>query len=402
MITAIHNAPSLEKLVFTNAAVKITDIELIHSKATKLKHLEFTDVGIYTDDKDHQVTYQPTAYLEVFALQNITPVELNEGYQRADEAIKNCISYIGRKYPQVRQLYLNLESIRYMLGEIEDKESITKCMAAALKNMKNLEVYSVDFASRSTFDVMESSNVQLNHLGFLISTNDLIEEMFTSMQTGSAVSTISSLLIAFTEFIDVSAISQRLIDVCLNLQHITSLQINCKVCINTTILLIDIIQSLTMLEGLVIGDVMIRGETTDVQLHSKLSTIRTGRLESICLTYGVYPPGELKDLNLSLDFVLRSCSNLNDIEFSAEEIRGQGIIDLDFTTNHLLSNIKLEMTGCKYFTFHHEFGKYWKNMNEQITQTDITMEDNEDLPYFVNLAWDHTKYVDLQLTGCEL
>lgn len=41
--------------------------------ATKLKHLEFIDVCIYTDDSDDQVNQHQAACLEVFALENITP-----------------------------------------------------------------------------------------------------------------------------------------------------------------------------------------------------------------------------------------------------------------------------------------------------------------------------------------
>lgn len=37
LIKAINNTPPLEKLVYTNAAVKIADMENLHAAATKLK-----------------------------------------------------------------------------------------------------------------------------------------------------------------------------------------------------------------------------------------------------------------------------------------------------------------------------------------------------------------------------
>lgn len=54
LIKLIHNAPSLMKLVLVRPEVKIADLENLHASATKLKHLEFTDVGMFASDGAEQ------------------------------------------------------------------------------------------------------------------------------------------------------------------------------------------------------------------------------------------------------------------------------------------------------------------------------------------------------------
>lgn len=66
LIQAIHNAPSLEKLVFANeAVVKIEDIESLHAAATRLKHLELISIYLCSDgnEADNQAHYHPVQNL---------------------------------------------------------------------------------------------------------------------------------------------------------------------------------------------------------------------------------------------------------------------------------------------------------------------------------------------------
>lgn len=73
MIQAIHNAPLLTKLVLVEAAIMIADLEDLHASATKLKNVEFLDVGIYASDAvdGDQALYQPAEAVNSFSLTNI-------------------------------------------------------------------------------------------------------------------------------------------------------------------------------------------------------------------------------------------------------------------------------------------------------------------------------------------
>lgn len=81
-----------------------------------------------------------------------------------------------------------------------------------------------------------------------------------------------------------------------------------------------------------------------------------------------------------------------------------GGIDLDFKQNHLLQFIQLDMPECRYYTFDHELGKLWKNLDQEVKQQEITPpgQENRFLYYFVNLAWDITKDIEIQLSKCRL
>lgn len=50
LIQAIKNAPSLETLNVKNSVIKIADVEDLHARATKLKHLILNDVWIFKND----------------------------------------------------------------------------------------------------------------------------------------------------------------------------------------------------------------------------------------------------------------------------------------------------------------------------------------------------------------
>lgn len=67
LMKVIHDAPSLEELVIRHLILKITDIKNLHVGATKLKHLEFRDVDMYTKDLvENQTQYFPSEILESF------------------------------------------------------------------------------------------------------------------------------------------------------------------------------------------------------------------------------------------------------------------------------------------------------------------------------------------------
>lgn len=111
-IQVIHSAPSLENLLLGCAMIKIADVENLHARSTKLKHLGFMNVDIYTNDVENQIVNHPSDTLKSFSIKYISPIQppgAEEEQQTIDGAIKNWISYIGRKYLQLRdlRLYLN-------------------------------------------------------------------------------------------------------------------------------------------------------------------------------------------------------------------------------------------------------------------------------------------------------
>lgn len=66
LIKAIQKAPPLEKLRVTNAA----DLEDLHARATKLKHLQFANVDIYFYGRlQSQAVYRPAESIELFSVQ---------------------------------------------------------------------------------------------------------------------------------------------------------------------------------------------------------------------------------------------------------------------------------------------------------------------------------------------
>lgn len=83
-------------------------------------------------------------------------------------------------------------------------------------------------------------------------------------------------------------------------------------------------------------------------------------------------------------------------------IRARGVIDLDFRQSHSLQKIHINMPNCRYYTFDHESGKFWRNINDQIIQTGVTRrEQDQNLRFSINLAWDTTKDIDIQLAGVD-
>lgn len=117
---ALRNALSLEKLVFSGyAAISITDIEALHAAATRHKHLELINLTTYTDNAaENQVQqYHPSNALLTFKLKNVRTKRLivvdgvivEEEHLTFDIGHTTWISYIGRKYPQLQSLSLDME-----------------------------------------------------------------------------------------------------------------------------------------------------------------------------------------------------------------------------------------------------------------------------------------------------
>lgn len=111
----------LEKLVLRYAAFTIADIENFHAAATKLKHLEFKNLAIYTEDAAiNQNHPYPTANLEYFSLTtDSAPIQqiTHGGAASANtifvDTIGAWILYIGMKYPYLQDLHLKDLALQY-------------------------------------------------------------------------------------------------------------------------------------------------------------------------------------------------------------------------------------------------------------------------------------------------
>lgn len=144
-------------------------------------------------------------------------------------------------------------------------------------------------------------------------------------------------------------------------------------------------------------DEIFYSKVLDIQVSRSLKLVRFGRVI-------IEEDGQsMKKLDLVLSFVLQSCPYLKKFKLIGAKTNARGVLKLDFRENHLLQHINLDMPNCRYYTFYHEFGKFSRNVNEQIMQDHIiTQEQEQDLSFIVNLAWDTSMDIDIQLAGCGL
>lgn len=82
-------------------------------------------------------------------------------------------------------------------------------------------------------------------------------------------------------------------------------------------------------------------------------------MESICLERPLIQDGDksIKKANLRFSSILGSCPNLKGIKIKDSSIRARGGINLDFREHHFLHYVELDFFDCRYYDFHHEFGK---------------------------------------------
>lgn len=63
----------------------------------------------------------------------------------------------------------------------------------------------------------------------------------------------------------------------------------------------------------------------------------------------------------------------------------------------------MRVSGSQYYTFEHEPGKYWRNVNDEIFLEEVPLEKKRIRYYYnVNLAWNTTKDIKVELAGCAL
>lgn len=396
LIKALRNTPSLKDLTLTNAVIRIKDAEELHSRVTTLKHLKFNRVCIFQsddveyefDEKETKAHYTPSEILELLSMQDMEAAKNN--------AINNWISYVGHKYPKLRELDLGLRHDY----DLDGKESAKDSLVEALGNMKRLTRYSVDVApiTKATFDVMKANDIQLDHFGFSVYTNDPAQT-FAPIQAAQSVSSVSSLAMKCNAGTNISILNDSLMNLYLNLNNLTSLEITCFSNSAPT-LIVYVLQNLCMLKSLVLKEIKIPEEENDNLFYNKLSDVHEGRLESVRLAYrDSYTTVSTFKSNQLLAFVVQSSPKLKRFELSASnKFSANGNIYLDFRGNLFLRFVKIDLPNCQYYTFHHQFGKYWKNINDQIMQEGFTRETGGSFSFCVNLAWNTGGNVELQLS----
>lgn len=182
------------------------------------------------------------------------------------------------------------------------------------------------------------------------------------------------------------------------MNNLTVFEFNSEHSHNSSNLHVSIIQHLPALKSLEFNKMSVHNQGI-VDSNEDLATISTG-LESVRISQFLVEPGGdafLYDINLLFKFVPKSRLNLKKLELDTCDIFDDGGITLDCTRNQSLQQIKLDMPRCQYYKFHHESGNYWRNTNEEI----IIDKDNFKMRgYFVELAWDTSRNIEVQLSGC--
>lgn len=143
-------------------------------------------------------------------------------------------------------------------------------------------------------------------------------------------------------------------------------------------LLVEIVKNLTVLKSLefrclIVAESM---ENDDLFYKTLSSNIQKGRTESVCwerlVIIKVDGDKSIQKANLLFNFILGSCPNLKAIKIKDNLIKARGGLSLDFRDNHFLQRIELDFLNCRY-DFHHEFGKRWRNIKDEIKAENLTL-----------------------------
>lgn len=316
--------------------------------------------------------------------------------------------------PQLQDLCFDMDLVREETTTvIDDLEVVQTSLANSLSNFRSLKGLSLNFipTSQPIFDAMNANNAQLNHFGTVMyyTNNDTVDETITSNQTSPVVSTISSLALHFYNDPreDITNFSSSLADVCGGFDNLATLDITCAVGFNFPNFVVELLlQNIPVLQSLIFKIALVNDTRPSYDtLYNRTSSVQTASsLESIKIShYGYAYRGSnwIKKTICLFSFILRSCPKLKKFDLSTTQgrIRARGKINFDFRKNHSLRFIRINVPNCRYYTFDHEFGKLWRNVNHQIKQEEFTEEQKKKLPFFVNLAWDTALDIEIQLAG---
>lgn len=208
------------------------------------------------------------------------------------------------------------------------------------------------------------------------------------------------------------AVSPVLIPLCRSLDHLTRLTIRTNYSINTVIFFVDILQNLPLLESIDFwplhiesADVNPECEEDDGVFYGKILEINRSRVKSVRLSLivnGNGVQGCFKKSNKLLNFILLSCPDLEIFRLIVGSIQAFGTLSLDFRGNAHMKQIDLYQTNCRYYTFQHESGKCWKNINAPTSKESLTRDEANTTPYSMHLAWNNeNNNTEIKISDCK-
>lgn len=347
--------------------------------------------------------------LELFSLLKCAMVDLGD---EADNAICNWVSYIGANYRNAHDLcleYGNMD-IAYV-----DETAFLEPLTVAMTNLTHLRNLSLKFCglSQSILDSMDTNNIQLKNvkLGIVnggVNDVDNVGEVFRYLDTVKTNGTVDSLEIYFSGCQDPPSASIGLINFGNNLKLLTRLTIRTPGYSQLLgVIFVAVLQNMDTLEDLVLETLRISDQEWDREMDAlvvnKLDTVNRCQMKSLSLHFVTLgAKGLMKKSNFLFQFILDSCPLLEEFKLNGT-INARGAFNLDFREHAEWKYIKINLYGCRYYTFHHLFGKQWKNLGgESVVDEDFSKRYEEKLPFYVNLAWMNDNAVKLELTDCKL
>lgn len=155
-----------------------------------------------------------------------------------------------------------------------------------------------------------------------------------------------------------------------------------------------------MLQNLVVDGLRMYDHEEDVGVErvilSKLDVVDVCQIKSLSLEYvNIRGTNEiLEKCNLLIQFILKSCPLLENFKLYGRG-NAHGVLNLDFREHAQMDRVLVHMEGCRYYNF---LGKQWKHTSKHILkEEDISGEEQENLPYYINLAWMDKKVIKLEL-----
>lgn len=414
LIARIHNVPPLERVTFRHVPIKLADMENLHRRAPNLRSVKLDNVRIYHECSRDLVNLVHAENITAFSIM-VVIMPRQEVKEGSMNALNAWISYIGNKYFQLRGLDLCVE--HYNIG-VANKELTTELLVRTLGNLNHLSSYSVNLfpPSPSVLDMLDANEIRLQHLMIHLERGSSFGETFNIVMASPSTSTLSSLAIEGQFGVNPLAIGRRLIPLCLSLQHLTHLKVDCYFSTNEVFLLVDIIHNLTMLQSLEYGyftvDMNNRVTTKtesiglmkycDDLFYNRISRIKYSNIKSTSLCLSLNCNDGFEKLNGLFNFILLSCSLLEKFDLNAEETGDcDGFVNLDFRRQMNLKQIRIKQRNCRYYTFQHDFRKRWKNVNQPTAEEPLRWEQAIFGAHHTNLAWDSTnKGLDLYLSDC--
>lgn len=209
LVNNIHNAPSLEKLLFAYGSLKINDLEIVHDKLPNLAYLELENNILYHGEAVDRQAIQPARSLSCLIVNGVPNVRLfidgrtvfnNTSVVRLSE----WMDYFGAKYSHLQELVLKFGLYNNEDLLIREKEAFTTSAAKALESMSRLKVCSLDMCVdwRRLLHALDGNSLQLQHVGILTNGTDSAETTVLPIRSAQSTNLITSLDMTCTASVD--------------------------------------------------------------------------------------------------------------------------------------------------------------------------------------------------------